>query len=582
MRAAAIYRVSTEKQVRREGDESLPIQRAAVRAFIASRPGWSLVREYAEEGVSGFKQSAAERDVLQQAYTDAKAGLFQAVVLFKADRLSRNAFEYPVIIDRFRRIGCEIWSVKDGPDGRCLALDTQMDKFIRFLEGWQAETESQNTSIRVSEAMRQLARQGRWSGGPPPFGYRLNPERRPRSDLPALLIDPVEAEVIRLMVALYLEERLGCIQIAQELNRRGIINPTGRPWDDQRVRRILQNPIIAGLPAYERNRPAGRGYSRQNPYDLARFILPRDEVGNLRPVPAYQIIPLERWERMLQLMASVGSAGRAGAVRHTLPAQQRAGEALLTGLLFCGHCGARLAADGCRSKAQRQDGSWSVSTRRYYICQSQARRGRGACDGQRTYGQKRLDGLVLAQLEQLLARLDPGELATRLAREAENGRGELAGRIRQAEAQMQRTERVLQGWLSRMDSLLADPAGSPYSEELLAERIRESRERWAASRAGLAALHQEAEAQAVPDLVRKPALTWWDCFQAAPRAEQKLVLRELIDRVVVRRGEVEIHLRVAPDQLGATAQEQPRPSGAAAPVGSSRQTARPSSPAPSP
>lgn len=44
-----------------------------------------------------------------------------------------------------------------------------MDKFVRFLEGWQAETESKNTSLRVSEAMQQLAKQGKWSvGGPRP------------------------------------------------------------------------------------------------------------------------------------------------------------------------------------------------------------------------------------------------------------------------------------------------------------------------------------------------------------------------------------------------------------------------------
>lgn len=79
MKVAAIYRVSTEKQVRREGDESIPVQRVAVREFVARQPGWSLVQEYAEEGVSGFKVSASDRDVLQQAFRDARAGLWQAL-----------------------------------------------------------------------------------------------------------------------------------------------------------------------------------------------------------------------------------------------------------------------------------------------------------------------------------------------------------------------------------------------------------------------------------------------------------------------------------------------------------------------
>lgn len=99
--------------------------------------------------------------------------MWQVLVVYKADRLSRNSFEYPVVLDRFSRIGCEVWSVKDAVGGKLLALDTRMDKFVRFLEGWQAETESKNTSIRVSEAMLQLAKQGKWSGGPTPYGYRL-------------------------------------------------------------------------------------------------------------------------------------------------------------------------------------------------------------------------------------------------------------------------------------------------------------------------------------------------------------------------------------------------------------------------
>jgi DNA invertase Pin-like site-specific DNA recombinase len=80
---AAIYRVSTDKQLKREGDDTIPVQRAAVREFVAQRPGWILVREYAEEGVSGFKVSAEDRDVLQQAFRDARAGLWQVLTVWQ-------------------------------------------------------------------------------------------------------------------------------------------------------------------------------------------------------------------------------------------------------------------------------------------------------------------------------------------------------------------------------------------------------------------------------------------------------------------------------------------------------------------
>jgi len=583
VRVAAIYRVSTEKQVRRDGEETLPIQRAAVREFVAQR-GWSLVQEYAEEGVSGFKVSADDRDVLQQAFRDAKAGQWQALVVFKADRLSRNAFEYPVVIDRFRKIGCEVWSVKDGAGGKLLALDTQMDKFVRFLEGWQAETESKNTSLRVSEAMQQLARQGRWSGGPPPYGYRLNEARRPKSDAPALVIDQEEAPVIHLMVDLYLEQRMGGVLIAKELNARAIPSPGGRPWDDQRVRRILQNPIIAGLPAYGRNKQSCNSYARKNPYDLDQFILPRDEAGNLRPIPEYQIIPLERWLKLMAAMKTAQTRGKTpgNEVRHTVPARLRSSDALLTGLVFCAHCGARLSADANTYKNKRVDGTVQTGKRLYYICQTHVHKGRQFCGGQRTYGQKRLEQVVNSQLETLLTLLDGQELATLLLGGVDKHLQEVEGQIKLTEAELKKTQKVIDGWLARMDTFLATPDESPYTEEMLTAKIREAKEKQQALQAALKSLDDQRKQQpATPSQVEELAELaphWWHYFRQATLEEQKLLLRDLIERINVRRDGVEIVFAVSLDAFLPKA----RHLAAALDSGSTRQTAHPSYPAPSP
>lgn len=398
----------------------------------------------------------------------------------------------------------------DGPGGRLLALDTQMDKFIRFLEGWQAETESKNNAIRVSEAMRQMARQGKWSGGRPPYGFRLAPGRRPKSEAPALEIDPEQARVIDLMVGLYLEQRMGGLQIARELNRRGVANPGGRPWDDQKVRRILQNPIIAGLPAYDRTRPCGQSVTRKNPYRLEQFILPRDAEGNLQPVAAYQIIPLDRWLTLIRAMQCAKTPPRSGDVTYTLTARARASDALLTGIVFCGHCGARLSAETERGE------------RLFYICQTKYHQGAEHCDGQRTYGARRLEGEVLAQI----SRLDPALLpapASQVLPEAPLP----------SPAEVARARRVLDGWLARMDAFLGAPEESPYSEEMLVRKIREARAR------------AEALARPAATPVASPAVpqSWQEAFAAASVAEKKLLLRNLIDRVTVRRGEVAVSFR---------------------------------------
>ncbi|MFZ5828088.1 MAG: recombinase family protein [Bacillota bacterium] len=588
MKVAAIYRVSTDKQVKRDGEETLPIQRAAVREFIAQQ-GWTLVQEYAEEGVSGFKVSADDRDVLQQAFRDAKAGRWQALIVFKADRLSRNAFEYPVVIDRFRKIGCEVWSVKDAAGGKLLALDTQMDKFVRFLEGWQAETESRNTSLRVSEAMQQLAKQGKWSGGPPPYGFRLNEARRPKSDAPALVIDQEQAQVIRLMVDLYLEQRMGCMLIAKELNSRAVPSPAGRPWDDQRVRRILQNPIIAGLPAFGRNRQTGSNYTKKNPYDLDQFVLPRDEAGNLKPVPEYQIIPLNRWLKLMAAMKTAKTTRKdEGEVQHTVTARLRSTDALLTGLVFCGHCGARLSADANTYTNKRANGTVASGRRLYYVCQTHLHKGKQFCDGQRTYGSKRLEQVVNSQLEMLLTMLDGQELAHMLLGGADKHLQEVEEQIRFTEAEQKKTQKVIEGWLARMDSFLSSPEDSPYTEEMLTAKIREAKEKMQALEATLARLHQERKQQpATPSQVQELADLapyWWQYFQEATNEEKKILLRDLVERINVRKDGVEIVFAVSLEAFLPKVRylAAARQSSAGANGGSTRQTERPSSPAASP
>lgn len=556
MKVAAIYRVSTEKQVRRDGDDTIPVQRTAVREFVARQDAWVLVRDYAEEGVSGYKVSAENRDVLQQAFKDARAGLWQVLVVFKADRLSRNSLEYPVVLDRFHRLGVAVWSVKDAPGGKLLALDSQMDKFIRFLEGWQAETESKNTSIRVSEAMMQMAKQGKWSGGPPPYGFRLNPYRQRGSSPLALAVDPTEAEVIREMVRLYLDQRMGGKLVAEQLNGRGVTCRSGRPWSDSRVRQVLQNPIVAGLPAYNRTRPAGNNRAWKNPYDLTQFILPRDEQGNLRPVPEYRIVPLEHWLKLMKAMESNKTRrrqtemldGSGPAVRHALTCRSTCADAVLTGIVFCGHCGARLAADTTSYKQARKDGSITVSKRMYYVCQTHLHKGREFCDGQRTYGSRRLQTAVLDQLKALLTMMDHDELAARLFGGFASGRELAQQRQHLLESEQTKAERVLAGWLDRMDAYLASPVDSAYSEDILVEKIREARERRDGLRQQLQELVGAEEEPGVTteqvEQFAEVAPQWWACFdQTAPR-EQRLLIRDLIEKIIVRRDEMEIVFKV--------------------------------------
>lgn len=77
-RVICLYRVSTKGQVDKD---DIPMQRIECRKFIEAQ-GWTLVGEYAEKGVSGFKVSAEKRDAITSIRKEAERGAFDVLLVF--------------------------------------------------------------------------------------------------------------------------------------------------------------------------------------------------------------------------------------------------------------------------------------------------------------------------------------------------------------------------------------------------------------------------------------------------------------------------------------------------------------------
>ena len=65
-RVYALYRVSTKGQVDKD---DIPMQKQACRAF-AEQMGWTIIKEFSEKGVSGYKVSANEAVELAKTFSD--------------------------------------------------------------------------------------------------------------------------------------------------------------------------------------------------------------------------------------------------------------------------------------------------------------------------------------------------------------------------------------------------------------------------------------------------------------------------------------------------------------------------------
>lgn len=225
MKIAAYCRVSTEKE---EQLDSLEHQKEFFGEY-AKKNGHELIRLYADEGISGV--SLKKRDEFIRLMRDAKLGLFSMVVVKDVSRLARNTVDFLQSIRALKAIGVNT-----------LFLTSNMDtlgesEFILTMFGAMAQEESANLSRRVKFGKKINAKKGRVPQRV--YGYD-------RIDNFTLAINQTEAEVVREIFRLYLDEGLGCRMISIQLNRSGYKTKFNCEWNSRGVRRILTNPLYCG------------------------------------------------------------------------------------------------------------------------------------------------------------------------------------------------------------------------------------------------------------------------------------------------------------------------------------------------
>lgn len=163
-RVYCLYRVSTKGQVDKD---DIPMQRLKCNEF-AKAQGWSIVKEFSEKGISGFKVSSEDRDAIQEIKTAASNKEFDVLLVFMFDRLGRREDETPFVVEWFVKHGIEVWSTQEGEQ----RFETHVDKLMNYIRFWQASGERIKTSVRIRTRMQQLTLEGKYTGGPVPYGYK--------------------------------------------------------------------------------------------------------------------------------------------------------------------------------------------------------------------------------------------------------------------------------------------------------------------------------------------------------------------------------------------------------------------------
>lgn len=503
-RVYCLYRVSTTKQVDHDDQNQadIPMQRKACHEF-AEHMGWTIVREEQETGVSGFKVSAADRDKLQLVKDHAEKGKFDILLVFMFDRLGRKSDETPFVVEWFVKKGIRVWSVNEGEQ----RFESHTDRLTNYIRFWQADGESQKTSIRTKTALGQMVQEGRFRGGIAPYGYRLEKsgvKNKRKHEVNKLVIDEEEAEVIHMMYNLCVSSGYGRWRIAMFLNDKGIKTRNGANWHESSVGAILKNVTYKGV--------LRSGTTFSEPFKELQIIDPYtfDHAQEL----IEERINEKREERTTPLNTS--------------------GQSLLSGNVFCGHCGGRLVLTTNGKVVRLANGEIKGVKRIRYICYNKTRR-RLECDGQTGYTMHLLDDAVTQVLHQIFDRMSVVPDNMIVGNAQDRHMIELRTEIKRVKAENAKANTEYESLKAEIIKAVQGKSKMPV--DVLSELVNESRDKVLTTSERLTALMAELDrgnekvAEMKNELSR--IRTWSEIFDESNMEVKKMITSYIIKRVNV-------------------------------------------------
>ena len=229
-RVAVYVRVSTDNL----GQEtSYELQKNYYEKFVLKHPNWTLVRIYADKGISGT--STKHRNELNQMLTDCRAGKIDLIITKSVSRFARNTVDCITMVRNLAELRNPVGVFFESECIFSLNEDTSMP--LSFLASI-AENESRIRSRSMEVSLAQ-----RLNGGlpltPKLLGYSHDTEGK-------LVINPDEAPTVKLIFYMYLS-RYSSACIAKTLEELGKTTFLGNTkWTSGAVIQILRNERHCG------------------------------------------------------------------------------------------------------------------------------------------------------------------------------------------------------------------------------------------------------------------------------------------------------------------------------------------------
>lgn len=342
LRVTFYARVSSEKD---EQLNSLENQISYYTDLIRKNAAWEYVPGYIDEGLSGITTKKRER--FHQMIDDARDGRFDLVITKEISRFARNTVDSIAFTRELLSNGVGVFFQNDNIN----TFDEDSELRLTIMAGI-AQDEMRKLSSRVKFGHQEAIRKSVVLGNSRIWGYSKKDKR--------LVVDETEAAMVRELYTLYATDEYSLGEIEEIFWNKGYRNRNGNRIAHSTMSGTIANPKYKGYYVGNKVRVVDMFTKKQQFLPPEEWVMFKDETGEI--VPA--IVDEDLWDKANEVLT-----------RRSRSVKQRQNTCnnpnLLTGKLFCTHCGLPYYRRDSKDRRDPHNSRW--------ICSGRIKNGADSC-----------------------------------------------------------------------------------------------------------------------------------------------------------------------------------------------------------